>query len=62
VDPHHTVRQSHASADRSAVPLCRAHHDEVETTPKSIYLLRYPNLDLAAAAHRIWTAYQEQAA
>jgi hypothetical protein len=42
--------------------VCRGHHDEVETTPKSVYQLRHPDLDFAAAAHRIWTAYQEQAA
>lgn len=49
-------------AARSAVPLCRGHHDEVEVTPKSDYQLRHPDLNFTAAAHRIFTAYQEQAA
>jgi len=63
IDPHHVVKKSQGGGDHdNLVPLCRGHHDEVETTPKSVYLLRYPNLDLVAAAHRIWTAYQEQAA
>lgn len=63
IDPHHVVKKSQGGGDHdNLVPLCRWHHDLVETTPKSDWRRRYPDLDLAAAAHRIWTAYQEQAA
>jgi hypothetical protein len=59
VDPHHTAKQSHEGKDRSAVPLCRGHHDEVETTPKSVWRKRYPGVDLAAIAAQLWQDYQD---
>lgn len=62
VDPHHTLKQSHEGADHSAVPLCRWHHDEVETTPRSVYRARHPGLDLAAVARGLWSDYHREAA
>jgi hypothetical protein len=54
VTHHHTVKQSHAGADHSAVPMCGGHHTEVETTPKSVWRRRYPGVDLKATAQRLW--------
>jgi hypothetical protein len=57
--PHHTKKQSHEGDDRSALPMCVGHHDEIETTPKSVWRRRYPGMDLAAIAAQLWQDYQD---
>jgi hypothetical protein len=57
VDPHHTIKQSHAGADHAAVPLCQGHHDEVDRIPRSTWRRRYPGLNLLAIARELYEDY-----